>query len=284
MEKQALAWVSAIGKHMQEGAHERYATLDAAIKEYAAGISTKPKKLDALKVMLNTIAEIKSSSMARELEYMDIAELYRTLELYNIPASDEEAAAAKALRQDWATLVHDAKVFEVKLAPVKRKFTAVTVKQVDEFKELVEKTKAEFDLTGPNHSSVSMDEGVALMAEYTKKLAEMNATREELVLAQQLFNLDLTSYPELAYLDGELNELSLLYDFYSEMTASIAEWSSTLWVDLDSQVLLDGAELYTQKKMKLPKDLRGRPPYAKLEEAVDAFKDAVTWVCAVGHD
>ena len=118
MEKQALAWVSAIGKHMQEGAHERYATLDAAIKEYAAGISTKPKKLDALKVMLNTIAEIKSSSMARELEYMDIAELYRTLELYNIPASDEEAAAAKALRQDWATLVHDAKVFEVKLAPV----------------------------------------------------------------------------------------------------------------------------------------------------------------------
>ena len=284
MEKQALAWVSAIGKHMQEGAHERYATLDAAIKEYAAGISTKPKKLDALKVMLNTIAEIKSSSMARELEYMDIAELYRTLELYNIPASDEEAAAAKALRQDWATLVHDAKVFEVKLAPVKRKFTAVTVKQVDEFKELVEKTKAEFDLTGPNHSSVSMDEGVALMAEYTKKLAEMNATREELVLAQQLFNLDLTAYPELAYLDGELNELSLLYDFYSEMTASIAEWSSTLWVDLDSQVLLDGAELYTQKKMKLPKDLRGRPPYAKLEEAVDAFKDSIPLIEDLKND
>ena len=131
--------------------------------------------------------------MERELEYMDIAERYRTLELYNIPAPAEEANAATALAQDWTTLVHDAKYAEIKLAPVKRKFTAVTVKQVDEFKLLVEQTKEAFDLEGPNHSSVSMDQGVVLMADYTKKLEEMNATREDLVLAQQLFNLDLTS-------------------------------------------------------------------------------------------
>jgi dynein heavy chain len=284
MEQQALAWVKAIGEQMQEGAHERYLALDGAIKDYTAAIQTKPKKLDALKSMLNTIAEIKSSSMERELEYMDIAERYRTLELYNIPAPVEEAAAAIALAQDWTTLVHDAKLTEIKLAPVKRKFTAVTVKQVDEFKKLVEQTKEVFDLEGPNHSSVSMDEGVVLMAEYTKKLAEMNATREDLVLAQQLFNLDLTSYPELAYLDGELKELALLYDFYSDMTSSITTWSSTLWVDLDIGILIEGADVYAQKKMKLPKHLRTRPPYSKLEEAVDAFKDSIPLIQDLKND
>ena len=284
MENQALGWVEAIGKQMREGAHERFIALDTAIKDYTAAIQTKPKKLDALKSMLNTIAEIKSSSMERELEYLDIAERYRTLELYNIPAPDEEAGAAKLLAQDWSTLVHDAKLAEIKLAPVKRKFTAVTVKQVDEFKLLVEQTKEAFDLEGPNHSSVSMDEGVVSMAEYTKKLEEMNKTREDLVLAQQLFNLDLTSYPEIAYIDAELKELSLLYGFYSEMTSSIASWSSTLWVDLDIQVLIDGAEVYAQKKMKLPKHLRTRPPYGKLEEAVDGFKDSIPLIQDLKND
>ena len=65
-----------------------------------------------------------------------------------------------------------------------------------------------------------------------------------------------------------------MYDLYADMTSSISTWSSTLWVDLDINVLVEGADGFSQKKMKLPKHLRSRPPYGKLEEAVDGFKDS----------
>eukprot|EP01047_Picozoa_sp_COSAG01_P005456 COSAG01_NODE_186_length_22652_cov_7.562630_11_plen_456_part_01 len=222
--------------------------------------------------------------MERELEYLDIAERYRTLELYGIPAPDDEASAAKSLGEDWKSLVNAAKVAEVKLAPVKRKFTAVTVKQVDEFKILVQETKASFDSLGPNHSSVDLDAGVESMADFTAKLELMNQTREELVLAQKLFNLDLTSYPELAYMDGELKELALIYNFYTDMRESIESWSSTLWADLDVSILNTGAASFAEKKTKLPKHIRTRPPYTKLDEFVEGFKDSIPLIEDLKND
>ena len=207
MEQQARAWVEAIGVQLLDGANVRMLTLQATIAEYTENMLAKPKKIDQLKFLLNAISEIKNSSMERELEYMDIAERYRTLELYSIVVPDEAKTAAGSLGPMWMELLMTARVTEVKLAPVKRKFTAVTVKQVDEFKILVQATKEEFEASGPNHSSVDMDQGVELMDEYAAKMATMNDTRNELVLAQKLFNLDITSYPELASIEGESTEL-----------------------------------------------------------------------------
>eukprot|EP01051_Picozoa_sp_SAG22_P023693 SAG22_NODE_6227_length_883_cov_1.151786_1_plen_148_part_00 len=128
----------------------------------------KPKKIDQLKFLLNCIADIKSSSMERELEYMDIAERFRTLELYSIEVDEAGKAGALSLGPQWMELLNTAKVTEVKLAPVKRKFTAVTVKQVDEFKLKVVAAKEAFEAGGPNHSSVDMEAGVELFDQYTQ--------------------------------------------------------------------------------------------------------------------
>ena len=59
----------------------------------------------------------------------------------------------------------------------------------------------------------------------------MNANREELVLAQKLFNLDITSCPELAFIGDELLELSVIYDFYIEIRDSIKTWGQTLFAE-----------------------------------------------------
>jgi dynein heavy chain len=275
MEKQARNWVEAIGVQLQQGAFERLQALKAKIAEYTANMLEKPKKIDALKFLLNSIADVKSSSWECELEYLDIEERYRTLQLYSIEVAEAEHTVAESIGGEWMELLMSARITEVKLAPVKRKFTAVTMKQVDDFVIKVKETKEAFDLSGPNHSSVDMEPGTDLMAAYRKTLAEMNATREELVLAQKLFNLDITSYPELAYMAGEMEELSVIYDFYVEIREKIKEWSGTLFAELDMSVLLGGVEGFTSMFMKLDKKLKTRPPYTKLNEKIQDFQGSI---------
>ena len=59
------------------------------------------------------------------------------------------------------------------------------------------------------------------------------------------------------------------------MRESIESWSSTLWADLDVSILNTGAASFAEKKTKLPKHIRTRPPYTKLDEFVEGFKDSI---------
>ncbi len=65
------------------------------------------------------------------------------------------------------------------------------------------------------------------------ELASHMKMREELVKAQTLFALPITSYPELANMERELRLLAVVYDVYVQHVALVSECSSFLWSKLD---------------------------------------------------
>lgn len=59
-----------------------------------------------------------------------------------------------------------------------------------------------------------MDYGLELVKKYQKELARYGKIRDELVLAEKLFNLAITSYPELLEIETELEGLAKIYSLY----------------------------------------------------------------------
>lgn len=78
-----------------------------------------------------------------------------------------------------------------------------------------------------------MDQGLELLEEYKAKTQELNEKKEELVLAEKLFNLDISNFPNLVMIEEENKKLSVLYKEYKVVKSTIQEWSSHLWNKLD---------------------------------------------------
>lgn len=57
---------------------------------------------------------------------------------------------------------------------------------------------------------IEMDYGLELVKKYQKELQRYAKIRDGFVLAEKLFNLSITSYPELMEMEGELEGESYL--------------------------------------------------------------------------
>jgi dynein heavy chain len=66
-----------------------------------------------------------------------------------------------------------------------------------------------------------LDDGLRLIDYYKERIVELNRRKEELVLAEKLFNLDISNFPELVNIDVENKQLQPLYDLYRDVKTTI---------------------------------------------------------------
>ena len=98
-----------------------------------------------------------------------------------------------------------------------------------------------------------------------------------MVLAEKLFNLSISSFPELVAIDEENKFLQPLYDVYKELKSIIKDYSSTLWMKLDAeqlQKIID--KLYNQMRRKLSQKYSAEHTvFKKLNESILSFKNSI---------
>lgn len=126
-----------------------------------------------------------------------------------------------SLKKRWAELNDEARRVDKSLESVKRKFTEVTQTEVDDFHDEVQKFREAFIGSGPGTGGVVLDKGMEQTTQYITELANFNKRRDELVLAQKLFNLPLTSFPELVEMESDLELLRQMFELYSEFKARV---------------------------------------------------------------
>jgi dynein heavy chain, axonemal len=83
---------------------------------------------------------------------------------------------------------------------------------------------------------------------------EFNQRKDELVMAQKLFNLEISTFKELVAIDEENKKLSVMYNLYKDFKQEVKEWSTMLWAKLDAETLKVGADSYDKKRKKLVKE------------------------------
>ncbi|KAJ3091388.1 Dynein heavy chain 10, axonemal [Quaeritorhiza haematococci] len=278
-------WIVSIGKHLNTMALEDMNGLIAKMKKFEEDLQKTPDTLDDLTFVLNVIAEIKSVSEDVELKYRDVMEAYRTLDLYNIDVNIDEHATADSLPQLWQNMRTRAQEVDTALIPVKAKFTETTQNQVKDCKLEVKRFKEDFMVHGPGaNADMDMDRGLELLKEAKETVANFLTRREHLVRAEKLFNLTVTSYPELFEVEAAIKELEKIFELYTEVKDSINVWSKTLWSNLDINVLTKGVDTFSSRLKKMPKELKQLPPYNVVAEKVMTFKDSIPLFADLKND
>ena len=204
--------------------------------------------------------------------YSVLEEKYRTLRMYGYPVSDEEADMVDHMRARWEELSLKAKIRDHSLGLVKKEFTLVTQAQVTEFqKEVVELHEVYNGKGGPDAGGIDLDEGLARMEKFTVELGAKVRTREQLGLAQKLFNLPIQPYPELSEMEASLRDLKTIFDLYVEQKEARDVWASGLWSELEMSTMEKGMEGFKEALGKLDKRLKAYKPYRLAEESINAF-------------
>ncbi|XP_040982062.1 LOW QUALITY PROTEIN: dynein heavy chain 10, axonemal [Aquila chrysaetos chrysaetos] len=275
VQENAKGWVISLGKLLNESAREELFSLQEEIQRLSQSLKRPPDSLEDLKIVLGTIAEIKGMSFKVELKYLDIWERYRTLAMYNIPVAKEEQEMADKIREKWETLFFEASEVDCNLGGIKRTFTKITQQQIGDYSKEIEDFFHKFMTEGPGAVGENLDKGLELMAIFEKEVEKLEKNRQELGSVEKLFDLPVTVYPDLMKAQNDMKNLKQIYEIYELQRAAKKEWSQTLWINLNVQLLQEGIEGYLKALRKLPKQVRNMPVAFHLETEMKAFQDSI---------
>ncbi|XP_076804944.1 dynein axonemal heavy chain 10-like [Clavelina lepadiformis] len=275
VKEHALLWVQSLGKLLQESAKENLFSLRDMLLQMGKDLVKSPDTLEDLKFVLGVIANTKAISLDVEMRISDITERYRTIAMYNIEFTDEERDLVSNIKQMWDDLFLNAKVTDVGLTSVKIKFTEITQQQITQFKTELEEFAEKFHESGPGAVGADLDHGLKILNQFKKDMLKYENERQELTNAEKLFDLPITSYPNLVRAQNEMRGLEQIYSLYEEQRTAREEWAQTLWANLNVNLLVEGIDGFVKKLKKMAKPVRALPPAQHLDAKMREFKEAI---------
>ncbi|XP_051490092.1 dynein axonemal heavy chain 10 [Apus apus] len=275
LQEHARVWISSLGKLLNKSAREELLSLQEKIQSLSQSLKISPDSLDDLRIVLGTIAQIRHMSFDVELKYLDIWERYQTLTMYNISVDEEEQEMANKIKEKWEALFFEASEVNHNLGGIKRTFAKVTQQQVEDYHKETENFFHKFMTEGPGAVGENLDKGLELMAIFEKELERLEQNKRELGSVEKLLDLPVTAYSDLLQAQKHMKGLKQIYEIYELQRVTKKEWSQTLWINLNVQVLQEGIERFLKAFRKLPRDIRSLPVAFHLEKKMKAFRDSI---------
>ena len=277
LKRECADWIKVIGREMDRVDSERVARISTDLADKNTGIHIECNTLDDLKSVLKIIAWVRNGDMEMELEYTDVEERFQTRRIYDVGMNEDVFNAAFAIRGTWAALQAECEKVDDTLADRKVHFTEVTVKQVEKFTEAVKEFQRRLAAEGPGIPDVVLDEGLVSLDRFIEEFDDKTAMKDELTVAEKLFNLPVTSYPELDEVSNELDVQKKIYAVYSAHLETIKQLGESLFAELDMKKLFAFTDDFKGriKEMSTVKELAGAPVFAKVAETIEGFKDSL---------
>ncbi|EDQ84604.1 uncharacterized protein MONBRDRAFT_30113, partial [Monosiga brevicollis MX1] len=281
----ADAWINNLGQALLDSVWQLASGLQERIEQWTNLLKLEPDSLDKLKSILRAIAEVKDSGLDIQLALEDLHERCRTLRMYPAIDVDEERLGIVAtVTAAWERVNREAREVDDDLVSVKHKFSRLTAKEVVAFHKSTLALVEEFDAAGPVASGSDMDEGLKRLHDFHEKLAAAAETRAELTDAQQLFGMDIQAYPELNALQTTMERLEVIFAVYQAQRDKRADWSSTLWSDLNVEVLVAGTDEFILRMKRMSEEVRSTSLWRTLSEKLRDFKGSLALLTDLKSD
>ncbi|KAF8069431.1 DHC1 [Scenedesmus sp. PABB004] len=278
--EECCAWTRALTGAMRELDAAAVAGLRERMVADAAALRGAPADLEQLKAVLHVVAAVRSGGMAMELQCADLVERFRTRLLYAISEAEQAAAAAELadaarLSDEWAALCAEAEAVDARLEGVKRAFSQTTRQQVEAFAAVTADLEARMRAAGPGLPSRQLPAGLELLKAFQEEAEGLARQREALRLAEQLFDMDATSYPCLSKVESELRRLAAVYAVYAEHAEAVRQYGAMLWSELDVGAMMAGVQGVAGRLKKLKAATEDLPVYALVAAEVAGFADSL---------
>uniref|UniRef100_A0A8D3BG74 AAA+ ATPase domain-containing protein n=1 Tax=Scophthalmus maximus TaxID=52904 RepID=A0A8D3BG74_SCOMX len=276
VQKIVESWINSLGGLLNNPTKEDLFNLRDELMELDAKLKQSPDTLEDLKSVLGTISDIKCMSADVEIRFIDIRERYRTLAMYK-----DELELVASIGQIWSDLFTESRQVDRCLTNAKKSFTQ---EKTEEFKKEVSIFAESFDMHGPGAVGDDLEKGLTILETYEADLANIMAGRQKLANAEKLFDLPVTVFPEIITMQKEMMGLRQIYDIYKAQKDAKTDWSQTLWVHLDIQLLQDGVEGFSKSLRQLPKHVRALPVAYILEGRLKEFRESLPLLLDLKND
>ena len=161
------------------------------------------------------------------------------------------------------------------LVSVKKKFTEITLTQVEKFKEDLSEFREKFLQEGPGSVGYDLDKGITQQKIFKELFEKYQNERQELANAEKLFGLPISMYPDMISLEADMQGYDMIYSLYNDQKKGQEEWSQTLWANLNISVLSEGIEVFLKRLRRFPKNIRAMGICNILEAKMKEFQDSI---------
>lgn len=230
---------------------------------------------ESLKKVLDYISKIQNKKLSMELKMKDIEEKLHFLKLHNYPNLKELQNKFETYKKEWDNLRVKAKKKDDKLLTKKKNLADETKKDVMLLKEEVGVIYKQYILSGPATDKVDLGQGIALLREYNEKLEVLKSRKENIVVCQKLFNLEITTFPEINEMIDTNAKIEPIYKYYKEFNDFYEEQIYRAWGKIEINLMDKRADEFNDKMRYFNRTLQLGvfPPCKKLEEIKDKYTE-----------
>ncbi|RKP21444.1 hypothetical protein ROZALSC1DRAFT_11414, partial [Rozella allomycis CSF55] len=272
---EAQSWIASIGKLLNDSVLQDLNAMEDKYAKFHEELSKTPETLEQLTFILSVISQVREIGEEMEIKYRDIIESYRTLIIYDIKVEEDQVERANGLVEGWNEVTEKAKGLDRSLIPIKKKFTEATIRQVNELKMEIKTFLDDFIKHGPRMQDKDLDLGTTQLSTAKEMIVKFQQRRENLVSAEKLFNLDVSTFSDLYDLENEMILLSGIYELYNDVKKAVMGWSKSLWSLIDISSMNKTIETFVLRLKKLPKEIKQMGPFNIVAANINSFKDSI---------
>ncbi|CAM9107555.1 unnamed protein product [Discosporangium mesarthrocarpum] len=284
--KQALVtwstkWVNMFTAYLQTTLVNKLGALDTFMADVSSGLDAEVSegadgKANLMKVMKD-ISEVRKAMDTTQEMFDPLHQMVVLLKQHGIDVSGVQVAEKDV--QDYleeAPMSWDALV--KKTFRKKEEILPMQMAEVDALKEELEgfflamrEFRNQFRANAPFAFQGPVEEAYAKMEEHAAKLMEKEAQVRKYNELEDLFELQVSKYPETQDTRTELRLLKGLWDFKAIVDSSYVDWRTALWSEIDTEALDDANKNILKQLRKQGNDfpvVKGWQVYRDIEDAI----------------
>jgi dynein heavy chain len=297
-EKWKLKYTQFMGAHVEDSLRE----LDTFMESVNAGLDTEvidakgggdegDDEADAsLKTVMTHIRDVRkkmgpphlTDRWLIETAFEPLRDMLQLLKKHGEPLADIKIGNEdlqdylESVPLKWEGVV--GKMFKKKeeILPLQSQKVEVIKARVDKFVLSMREFRGQFREKAPFKFNGTPDEAYAIMEEHAGALMEKIAATAQINTEEELFELQVSKYPEISDTASELKILKSLWDYKANVFETFETWKRETWTGIDTEALEDANKLLQKNIKKLGADnpiAKGWQVYRDIEEMV---KDMAT--------
>ncbi|CAL6054637.1 Dynein_heavy chain [Hexamita inflata] len=241
-------------------------------------------------------AQIQSNNQT--LSFLSSSSQKKQFKTVNCKVFNVEIVAADDLKRKFQALQILVGVVDSTLDGTKNKHSQTTVQQAKVFEANLQVFVTDFKLNGynkpldqltselqraqadptyvPRYEIIPvMNEASDILAAFTDKLKTLNSEKEDVLLAQKLFNLKQTDIQDLLQIEKSIQTQTHIFDLFLIIKEQFDDWSKIKFSVLETQKLELGCTQLRFQLKKLPEETTLVQSFDFVKQLIENYRDSI---------
>ena len=207
-------WICTLGKLLEQTAWERLEKITYKVEDYSSRLK-ELRHSNELEKSLVLVSDIWEMSLEFEIDYMDIQERCRTLDMYGIKSEKNIVSLSADLPNTWNNLYVKSKEIYFRIHGLKEKNCKIIMKRVERLAKKLKELWEKFNTKGP--STMELDEGLSSLLTFKSQLDIIDKHIIEINEYQKVLKQPLSHFKVFTILRTEFANLEEIFKVFQEL-------------------------------------------------------------------